>query len=79
MFSYITQNWRGRPLTSYQVIVKLIANTQTETGLQIQAELDPASYPTGIKVTDAELEALRLEKAAFHGEWNYTLRSHKDR
>lgn len=79
MFSYITQNWRGRPLTSYQVIVNLIANTQTETGLQIQAELDPAPYPTGIKIADAELEALRLEKAAFHGEWNYTLRSHKDR
>ena len=79
MVSYITQNWRGRPLTSYQVIVNLIANTQTETGLQIQAEFDPASYPTGIKVTDAEVEALRLEKAAFHGEWTSTLRSHKDR
>jgi transposase len=79
LFSYITQHWRGRPLTSYQVIVNLIANTQTETGLQIQAELDPAPYPTGIKITDAEVEALRLEKAAFHGEWNYTLRSHKDR
>ena len=79
MFSYITQHGRARALTSYQVIVNLIANTQTETGLQIQAELDPASYPTGIKVTDAELEALRLEKAAFHGEWNYTLKSCKDR
>ena len=79
MFSYITKNWRGRPLTSYQVIVNLIANTRTETGLQIQAELDTAPYPTGVKVTDAELEALRLEKAKFHGEWNYTLKSHKDR
>jgi hypothetical protein len=79
MFSYITKNWRGRPLTSYQVIVNLIANTQTENGLQIQAELDAAPYPTGIKITDAELEALWLEKAEFHGEWNYTLKSHKDR
>lgn len=79
MFSYITKNWRGRPLTSYQVIVNLIANTQTETGLQIQAELDTARYPTGIKITAAELEVLRLEKAAFHGEWNYTLKARKDR
>ena len=78
MFSYITQNWRGRPLTSYQVIVNLIANTQTEAGLQIQAKLDTARYPTGIKITDAEFEALRLEKAEFHGEWNYTLKPHKD-
>ena len=65
-------------MTSYQVIVNLIANTQTKTGLQIQAELDTARYPTGIKITDAELEVLRLEKAAFHGEWNYALKSHKD-
>ena len=79
MFSYITKNWRGQPLTSYQVIVNLIANTQTETGLQIQAELDTAPYPTGIKITHAELEALQLEKAEFHGEWNSTLKSHKDR
>jgi len=78
MFSYITKNWRGRPLTSYEVIVNLIANTQTETGLQIKAQLDTAHYPTGIKITDEELDALRLEKAEFHGEWNYTLKSHKD-
>lgn len=78
MFSYITKNWRGRPLTSYEVIVNLIANTQTETGLQIKAQLDTTHYPIGIKITNEELEALQLEKSEFHGEWNYTLKSHKD-
>jgi hypothetical protein len=76
MFSYITQNWRGRPLTSYEVIVNLIANTQTETGLQIKAQLDTTHYPIGIKITNEELDALQLEKSEFHGEWNYTLKSH---
>jgi len=52
LFAYITKNWRGRPLTSYQVIVNLIANTQTEAGLRIQATLDTVRYPTGIKITD---------------------------
>lgn len=78
LFSYITQNWRGRPLTSYQVIVNLIANTQTETGLRIQATLDTTLYPTGIKITHTEMQALCLEAAEFHGEWNYTLKSRKD-
>jgi hypothetical protein len=78
MFSYITKNWRGRPLTSYEVIVNLIANTQTETGLQIKAQLDTTHYPIGIKITNEELDALQLEKSEFHGEWNYTLKSHKD-
>jgi hypothetical protein len=78
MFSYITKNWRGRPLTSYEVIVNLIANAQTETGLEIKAQIDTAHYPTGIKITDEELQALQLEKSEFHGEWNYTLKSHKD-
>ena len=77
MFSYITKNWRGRPLTSYEVIVNLIANIQTETGLQIKAQLDTTHYPIGIKITNEELEALQLEKYEFHGEWNYTLKSHK--
>jgi hypothetical protein len=60
------------------VIVNLIAHTQTEAGLRIQATLDTARYPTGIKITDTEMQALRLEKAKFHGEWNYTLKSRKD-
>jgi len=73
LFSQITQNWRGRPLVSHEVIVDLIANTRTDTGLRVQAALDPAAYPTGRKVTDAEMQGLALERAAFHGEWNYVL------
>jgi Rhodopirellula transposase DDE domain len=73
MFSQITRNWRGRPLVSHEVIVALIANTTTQTGLKIRAELDIRNYPTGISVTDAEFAALNLKRASFHGEWNYTL------
>ena len=73
MFSHISMNWRGQPLTSHEVIVNLIANTTTEKGLKIQAELDTGCYPTGIKVTDQELQDIALEPAAFHGEWNYTI------
>ena len=73
MFSQITRNWRGRPLVSHEVIVALIANTTTQTGLKIRAELDTRNYPTGISVTDAEFAALNLKRANFHGEWNYTL------
>ena len=71
MFCHITQNWRGRPLVSHEVIINLIANTATTQGLQIQAELDTASYPTGVKVTDEELAAVKLKPSKFHGEWNY--------
>ena len=71
MFCHITQNWRGRPLVSHEVIVNLIANTVTAQGLTIQAELDTDTYPTGIKVTDKELAAINLKRASFHGEWNY--------
>jgi len=70
MFSHITQNWRGRPLVCHDVIVQLIANTSTQAGLKIRAELDARSYPAGIKVTDAELAALNLKRADFHGGWN---------
>ena len=73
LFSFITQNWRGRPLVSHQVIVNLIANTKTRTGLRIRAELDSGKYPTGIKVSDAEFNALNLKHAAFHGDWNYAI------
>ena len=61
MFCHITQNWRGRPLVSHEVIVNLIANTTTEQGLTIQAELDRGSYPTGIKVTDERLAAVNID------------------
>lgn len=73
MFSHITQNWRGRPLISHEVIISLIANTTTRTGLKIRAELDSDSYPTGIKISNKELADLALEKDDFHGEWNYVL------
>ena len=73
MFSHISLNWRGKPLTSHEVIVNLIAHTTTQTGLTIRAALDTHCYPTGIKVTDQELENVKLRKADFHGEWNYTI------
>jgi len=73
MFSHITQNWRGRPLVSHEVIVNLIAHTTTRAGLKIRAELDKGKYPTGIKITDAELASLNLKRDNFHGDWNYTV------
>jgi Rhodopirellula transposase DDE domain len=73
MFSHITENWRGRPLVSHEVIVNLIANTKTRAGLRIRAELDSGKYPTGIKVPDAQLNALNLKQAEFHGDWNYAI------
>lgn len=77
MFSYISINWRGRPLIDLQTVVNLIANTTTQTGLKIQAELDQASYPLGVKVSDAEFANIHLEEAKFHGEWNYSILSRK--
>ena len=73
MFSYITQNWRGRPLVSHEVIINLIANTATQQGLLIEAELDTGIYPTGIKVSDEELALVNLFREDFHGDWNYTI------
>jgi transposase len=73
MFSYITKNWRGRPLVSRGVIVNLIGHVRTRKGLRIRAELDPNNYPEGIRVSDAELARVRLRRANFHGDWNYTI------
>lgn len=73
LFSFITKNWRARPLESLEVIVNLIANTTTRTGLLVKAAIDTNPYPTKIKVTDEQLERLRLKRHEFHGEWNYTL------
>ena len=73
MFCHITQNWRGQPLISHEVIVALIANTRTRAGLKIRAELDTARYPTGAKVSDEELAAINLKRHGFLGDWNYTL------
>jgi Rhodopirellula transposase DDE domain len=77
LFCHITQNWRGRPLVSLEVIVNLIGHTTTRAGLQVQAGLDTTAYPTGIKVADAELAAVQLEPAAFHGDWNYAIAPHR--
>jgi hypothetical protein len=73
LFSFISKNWRGRPLDSLATIVNLIANTKTETGLSVEASLDYATYAQGIKVSDEEMEQLNLNRESFHGEWNYTI------
>jgi hypothetical protein len=73
LFSFITQNWRGKPLISHEVIINLIASTRTETGLTVRCELDNRSYPKGIKVSDKELAQINITKNDFHGEWNYTI------
>ena len=74
MFCHITQNWRGRPLVSREVVVNLIGNTTTDEGLRIQAQLDENTYEAGIKVSDRELAELAIERDEFHGEWNYRLK-----
>jgi hypothetical protein len=76
LFSFISMNWRGRPLTSHEVIINTIGATTTRTGLTVQARLDEGTYPKGVKVTDRqmrELEKTRLTRDSWHGEWNYTL------
>ena len=74
LFSFITMNWRGRPLTSYEVIVSLIASTKTNNGLRVSAELDSSRYPKGIAASEHAVAALSLERKNFHGDWNYVLR-----
>jgi Rhodopirellula transposase DDE domain len=74
LFSFISMNWRATPLVSYRVMIDLISATTTKTGLSVCCELDPADYPKGIAVSDAEMEALNLVRDSFHGEWNYTIR-----
>jgi hypothetical protein len=73
LFSFITQNWRAKPLISYRVIVDLIGATTTKTGLKVLCELDENTYPKGVVVSDAEIAALNITRAEFHGEWNYTI------
>ena len=73
LFSFITINWRGKPLRSYRTIVQLIAATTTDAGLQVRAELDENKYPKGVKVSDAQLAAVNLFRHSFHGDWNYTI------
>jgi transposase len=73
LFSFISQNWRGKPLLSHEVIVNLIASTTTATGLQVRAELDSGVYPAGRTITKKEVEKVNLRRDSFHGEWNYTI------
>ena len=73
LFSAISQNWRGKPLVSHEVMVNLIAATTTTTGLKVRSALDRNTYPAGVTVRDAEMETLHLRREAFHGEWNYSL------
>ncbi len=75
LFSFVTKNWRGKPLTSYRTIVELVGATKTKTGLKVLAEWDQGSYPTGVAITDAELAAVPVEPHEWHGEWNYTIRA----
>jgi transposase len=74
MFCHITENWRGRPLVSREVVVNLIGHTTTKTGLEVRSALDENRYPTGREVTDQQLEALSIKREKFHGEWNYTIK-----
>jgi hypothetical protein len=75
LFSFISINWRAKPLTSLEVVLELISHTTTNEGLKVTALKDSNPYPTGLKVTDEELATLNLVRASFHGEWNYTIKS----
>jgi hypothetical protein len=79
LFSYITQNWRGKPLRSFQTIVNLIAATATKTGLKVHAELNTETYQPGIKVSDADLAEVNIRRDKFHGDWNYEIGPHATR
>lgn len=73
LFCHITQNWRGKPLRTFEAVVQLIGHTKTEAGLRVRSKLDKRKYPTGVVTTDAEMQKLALHKHTFHGEWNYAL------
>jgi Rhodopirellula transposase DDE domain len=73
LFSFITMNWRGKPLRSFRTIIQLIAATTTDTGLKVRAELDENKYPKGVKISDAQFAAVNLRRHSFHGDWNYTI------
>ena len=74
LFAYISQNWRGKPLLSHQVIIQLIGATTTNTGLTVTCDIDASHYPKGIKVSDADMDAINIERHTFHGDWNYTIK-----
>jgi hypothetical protein len=73
LFSFITMNWRGKPLLTYRTVVELIAATTTKTGLKVGADLDTGYYPTGVKISDAQLAAVPLQRHDWHGDWNYSI------
>jgi hypothetical protein len=73
LFSAVSQNWRGRPLISHEIMVNLIAGTTNSQGLKVQSGLDRNHYPIGVKVSDEEMATLNLRRADFHGEWNYSI------
>jgi len=77
LFSYISMNWRGRPLVSHEVVVKLIGATMNRSGLRVRARLDKRKYPLKVKVSDEDMESLNIEPHEFHGEWNYTIKPRK--
>jgi hypothetical protein len=77
MFSFVTKNWRGYPLDSLATVVNLIANTTTEAGLHIEADIDSTVYEKGIAVSDEEMQSLNIKRAKFHGEWNYKIMPQK--
>ena len=79
LFSFVSMNWKGRPLVSYEAVVNLIGSTTTRSGLKVKATLDKRQYKTGRKVADREMQALQLKPHTFHGDWNYTLKPHKAR
>ncbi len=74
LFAFISMNWRGKPLTTYRTVVELIAATTTQTGLKVQADLDPGYYPIGQKISDRDFNALPVTRHDWHGDWNYTIR-----
>ena len=73
LFSYISKNWRGKPLISYQVVIKLISSTKTKTGLDVECEIDTNNYKTGIKINEKKMKEINIVRNPFHGEWNYTI------
>ncbi len=73
LFSYISKNWRGKPLISYEVIINLISSTKTKTGLDVECEIDKNDYKTGIKISEKKMQEINIERYSFHGEWNYTI------
>ncbi|MGH8489066.1 MAG: ISAzo13-like element transposase-related protein, partial [Gammaproteobacteria bacterium] len=79
MFCHITNNWRGRPLLSRQIVVNLIGSVTSQSGLRVRAELDENAYVAGIKVTDEELADVAIERDEFHREWNYRIKPHRVR